>query len=268
MIPPDRLSRDGFLGGRLMVLQPRHGYRAGTDPVLLAAAVSAKTGQSVLELGCGVGVASLCLGARVAGLDLHGVERLADYADIARWNASANGIGLSVTTADLTELPAELRERSFDHVIANPPYFGAADGTAAADRGREAAQREATPLACWIDVALRRLRPGGVLTVIQRADRLPDLLEAIGRRAGDIRVLPLAGRAGQSAGRVILQARKESRAPFRLLASFVLHAGSTHKGDHDNYSAAAAAVLRHGAALPMGTDAPGCKGAGPEIKTS
>ena len=32
------LSRDGFLGGRLEVLQPRRGYRAGADPVLLAAA--------------------------------------------------------------------------------------------------------------------------------------------------------------------------------------------------------------------------------------
>ena len=51
------LSCDGFLGGRLKIFQPKSGYRAATDPVFLAAAVPAQAGQSVLELGCGAGVA-------------------------------------------------------------------------------------------------------------------------------------------------------------------------------------------------------------------
>lgn len=63
----DLHSHDQFLGGRLMVAQPKTGYRAGVDPVLLAASVPAVRGESVLELGCGVGVASLCLAARVPG---------------------------------------------------------------------------------------------------------------------------------------------------------------------------------------------------------
>ena len=33
------LTHDAFLGGRIRVWQPARGYRAGTDPVLLAAAV-------------------------------------------------------------------------------------------------------------------------------------------------------------------------------------------------------------------------------------
>ncbi|MEY2961347.1 MAG: hypothetical protein RLZ60_1177, partial [Pseudomonadota bacterium] len=55
------LSCDNFLNGKVRVWQPINGYRAGVDPVLLAAAVPAKSGQTVLELGCGVGTASLCL---------------------------------------------------------------------------------------------------------------------------------------------------------------------------------------------------------------
>ena len=63
-----QVSVDGFLGGQLRLAQPKIGYRAGVDPVLLAAACPAQRGQEVLELGCGVGVASLCLGRRVPGL--------------------------------------------------------------------------------------------------------------------------------------------------------------------------------------------------------
>ncbi|PCH69375.1 MAG: methyltransferase, partial [Rhodobacteraceae bacterium] len=61
---PGDLTWNAFLGGRVQLLQPQSGYRAGVDPVLLAAAVPGRAGQSVLELGCGAGAASLCLAAR------------------------------------------------------------------------------------------------------------------------------------------------------------------------------------------------------------
>ena len=70
MFAEDQLSDDKFLCGRLRLLQPLQGYRAATDPVLLAAACPAEPGQSVLDLGCGAGAAALCLGARVPGLTL------------------------------------------------------------------------------------------------------------------------------------------------------------------------------------------------------
>lgn len=245
----DLTTTDGFLGGRLTVTQPATGYRAAADPVLLAAAVPARAGQSVLELGCGAGVASLCLGWRVAGLRLAGLEVQPFYAALARRNAAANGMAFEVWEGDLAAMPDALRSRTFDHVIANPPYFGAGSGTPARDAGRETAQREATPLALWIGAGLRRLRPGGRLTLIQAADRLPDILAAFAAGAGGVTVLPVAPRVGRPAGRVIVAARKGGRTPFRLLAPFVLHEGPAHLRDGDDYSAGARAVLRDGAAL-------------------
>lgn len=249
MFAADALSDDGFLGGRLRILQPRQGYRAATDPVLLAAAVPARPGESVLELGCGAGVAALCLGRRVPGLALTGLELQPDYAALARRNAARNGIALEVVEGDLAQMPAALRARSFDHVIANPPYFG--PGTAAADPGREMALREATPLADWLAAGLRRLRPGGHLTLIHLAERLPDLLAACGARLGSLTALPLAPREGRAAVRVILQGRKGGRGAFRLLAPLVLHAGAVHLADGDDFSPPARAILREGAALPL-----------------
>ena len=45
----DALTEDEFLGGQLRLLQPRHGYRAGMDAVLLAASVPAESGQAAVS---------------------------------------------------------------------------------------------------------------------------------------------------------------------------------------------------------------------------
>ena len=73
-------SIDEFLGGKLKIKQPLRGYRAGVDPVLLAASVNAYEGEDILDLGCGVGVASLCLSQRISGLNIYGIEIQSDYA--------------------------------------------------------------------------------------------------------------------------------------------------------------------------------------------
>ncbi|WP_209424408.1 methyltransferase [Pararhodobacter sp. SW119] len=242
------LSRDAFLGGRVEILQPRSGYRASTDPVLLAAAVAARPGQSALELGCGAGVALLSLGCRVPDLQLVGVERQVDYAELARLNAAENGIPAVIWHADLTRMPPELRTLRFDHVMANPP-FHPPTATPASDPGRDGALREATPLSLWIDAGLRRVNDGGYLTLIHRAERLPEILSALQGRVGAVAVRPLAARTGRAAGRVLVQARKGARAPFRLLAPLILHAGLSHTKDGDDFASEARAILRDAAAL-------------------
>jgi tRNA1(Val) A37 N6-methylase TrmN6 len=240
------LTQDAFLGGRLSLVQPRSGYRAGVDPVILAASVPAFAGQSVLELGCGVGAAILCLGARVPGLSLTGVEVQAEYAELARLNG---GDALTVVNSDLNAMPLELRQQQFDHVIANPPYFRASARRAALDAGRETALGETTPLSDWIKVAAKRLAPKGYAHFIHRAERLPDILAAMHVRLGSIEVLPLTPREGRAAELVIVRARKSGRAAFRLHPPLVMHQGSQHLKDGDSYVPSIRAVLREGAAL-------------------
>lgn len=219
--------------------------------MLLAAATSAQPGQTVLELGCGVGTAALCLMARVPDLTVTGVEVQPDYAALAEANAAANGMALEVITADLAALPADLRQRGFDHVIANPPYYDRAASTAATDPGRDVALAGDTPLADWIAVAARRLRPGGQLTLIQRIARLPEVLTALEGRVGSVVLRPLAPRGGRAATLFVLGARKGGRAAFHLSAPLVLHDGPVHGHDGEDYSPLARAILRDGAALPL-----------------
>ena len=242
-------TENAYLDGRVMIRQPVRGYRAGVDPVFLAASVPARAGQSVLELGCGVGTASLCLGWRVPDLSIVGVEVQEVYADLARENAKANGQQIQVVTCDLSEMPADLRQRQFDHVIANPPYFDRDASTAASDAGREVAMGEDTPLAEWVDVAARRLAPKGFATFIHRAERLPDLLGAMQGRLGSLQVLPLQPRMGREANLVLVRGRKGGRAAFRLHAPLLLHEGAAHLQDGEDYTKGVRAVLREGDAL-------------------
>jgi tRNA1Val (adenine37-N6)-methyltransferase len=244
MFDADDLTNDAFLGGRLQLWQPVRGYRASTDPVLLAAAVAARSGQSVLDLGCGAGTASLCLGARVAGLTLVGLELQVEYADLARRNAARNGMAFEVVEGNLVDIPAVLK-RGFDHVIANPPYY-ATGGTPSPDAGRDIALRVETPIASWVEAGARRLVPSGWMTMILAAECLPEALAACAGRLGSLAVLPLASRVGQSGLRVILQGRKGGRRGFRLLAPFVLHGGEAHDSDRDSYTPEAKTVLRDG----------------------
>ena len=247
MFSDAELSEDKFLCGKLTLWQPRKGYRAATDPVLLAAACPAEPGQSVLDLGCGAGAAALCLGHRVPGLSLSGLELQPAYADLARRNATRNHIALEVVEGDLTRMPSDL-QREFDHVIANPPYY-AAGSTASPVKSRAVAMQVDTPLGVWVEAASRRLRPGGWLTVIVGAGGLPQVLAALAPKLGSASVLPLAPRDGRPALRVLLRARKGGRAAFRLLAPLVIHAGAAHDGDRESYTPAANAVLRDGTDL-------------------
>jgi len=246
---PDATTPDRLLGGRVSLRQPAEGYRVAIDPVLLAAAVAPPQGGRVLDLGCGVGAAALCLLARRADLAAVGLELQPALAALAEENARANGAAerFQVLCGDAAQPQPALAESSFDAVLSNPPHLAAGSGRDTANAGRSLAHLESSlDLAGWIGRALFWLKPRGSLTLVHRADRLPELLAAFGRRAGAVRIFPLWPRAGEPAKRVLLAATKGSRAPARLLPGLVLHEG---KG----YSAVAEAVLRQGAALDLGS---------------
>lgn len=247
----DELTCNDFLGGQVRIWQPRFGYRAGVDPVWLAASVPAQAGQSVLELGCGVGVASLCLGARVPGLRVTGVELQPDYAALARRNAVENAADFQVETGDVRALSLGLRQRQFDHVIANPPYFRREAGTVANDPGRDTALGGDTPLTDWVQVAAKRCAPRGYVTFIQRIERLPELMSAMSEVLGSLEMLPFVPRPGRAPQLFLLRGRRGGRAEFKMHSGVLVHSGQDHQNEGEDYTPLIHSVLRSGAALPF-----------------
>lgn len=246
-ILPGGLTEDDFLGGRIRLRQPATGYRAAIDPVLLAAAVAAAPGERVLEAGAGHGAAALCLASRVAECRVVGLELQADLVRLANDNARLNGLAIAVQVmvGDLANPPMRVAAGTFDHVMANPPFLEAARADASGDPGRAAANVEGgTTLADWIAFLLRMVRQKGTVTLIQRADRLDEILALLHGKAGEIVVFPLWPRRGAAARRVIVRARKGIRTPLAMSPGLVLH-------DEDGgYTPETDAILR-GAALDI-----------------
>lgn len=224
--------------------QPEGGFQTAIDAVLLAAACPVQGGETLLDLGCGVGAAGLCALQRVPAANLTGVELLDREAQLARDNAALNGRPAEIITADIRTWQAPQR---YDHIICNPPYLTAGAHLQSPDTAKARAMghvsEDAASLQDWIKAARDALKSKGSLTIIHRADALDEIITALGRSFGALEVIPLWPKAGQGAKRVIIRARKDRQTPLTL------HAGLTLHQPDGEYTADAQVILRAGQAL-------------------
>ena len=238
------LTDDAFLGGRVQAWQPAHGFRAGLDSVTLAAAVAARAKEHVCELGAGVGIAALCLAARVRDLHITAVEIDEDLAALTQANAKRNGAPIDVVVADALKRPRSLARQGFHHVMTNPPFHDIGRGTRAPDTVKaRATSVDARDLVVWLRLARALTRPKGTITAIVPPDQVPLALEALSPAGQGVEIFPLWPKPGTPAKRVIIRIRMNSKAPLQL------HAGLQLATTGGKPTPEAEAVLRHAGAL-------------------
>lgn len=243
------LTADTVLGGRVVLHQPAAGYRAAIDPVLLAAAISARPGDRVADLGCGVGTAGLCLLARVPEITCIGIDRQQVLTDLAGRNAREGGFGdrYQVVCGNILERDWLVSMAGgADHVIVNPPYLPQGQASLSDHPIKALANAESDAvLADWVKAALAVAVPRGTVTFIHRADRLPELLALMQSHLGALAILPIQPKAGEPARRVIVRGIRGNRAPSRLLPALVLHDPT------GGFTLEAEAILRDAAPIEM-----------------
>ena len=229
MIDSGQCTEDAFLGGQLRLRQPKSGHRAGHDAMLLAAATAARPGDRVVDFGAGVGAAGLALAKRVKEIKLMLVEIDADLAGLARDNAAANAIIADVVVLDVTSeasafAAAGLTPDSVDVVLMNPPFNDSARHRASPDKARLSAHvATAATLENWIHASRRILKSGGVLTLIWRADGIAEVLAALDRGFGSLKILPVHGDPTMPANRVLIRAIKGGKAPTQIHPALMLN---------------------------------------------
>jgi tRNA1(Val) A37 N6-methylase TrmN6 len=201
---------DALLNRRVMVEQPKKGFRVALDTLLLAAAVVARPGEKVIDLGCGVGGAMLALAVRVHELVVNGLEIQPEIAEMCRRNIARNRFEdrMEVTTGDVTHLPGPLLF-CHDHVMMNPPYHEAAKHDASPDESKSIANTEPMgELEMWIISAARSMKMSGILALIHRADRLDEILGYMKPYFGRTEILPFLPKENEPPKRVLIRARK------------------------------------------------------------
>ncbi|HCI48596.1 MAG: hypothetical protein A2977_01485 [Alphaproteobacteria bacterium RIFCSPLOWO2_01_FULL_45_8] len=217
------ITTDLFLGGKLKIQQYKKGFKSGSDAVLLASFIPSLSGN-ILEVGCGVGVASLCLVRRLSDIHITGIDIDETLIQLATRNAKDNGLDARCTflTQDITK---DIRDKglppqTFDHVFSNPPYF---DGSSPSPVPERAVARSHTiPLREWVAYCIKMVKPRGRLSFIYPTTSLHSLLGAL-EGVGDIRLLPLWPSADKPSKRILVSARKGVKGGLTLEQGLVLH---------------------------------------------
>lgn len=251
---PDDASLDVFLGGKLQIAQPRRGYRAGLDAVLLAASINAEEAQGghLLDVGAGVGTIGLCAAQRIERLEVTLFEKQPDLCRLAQRNIALNTLSDRVRciqghvggpAQQLAE--AGVRADSFTHVVANPPFMSPNTGTLSHAHLKAAshALEPGQSLDDWARFLARMAKPGGKVLLIHKAAALTDLLKALETRFGALKIMAVQPRSVEPANRIIISGVKGSRAEPVLLPPLTLH------DERNAVTARLDAILRHGAPL-------------------
>lgn len=241
-------SQDALLGGRVTIRQPREGYRVAIDPILLAASIEAEPDSTILDVGAGVGGASLCLSARLPECRITGLEVQWDYFRLAVDNIELNQARerIEMVFGDLTNPPPRLAAGTFHHVMANPPYLDGARSRSTPEPTKKTATVEQTAdLAQWARYCLLMTRPKGTITFIHKPERLAELLSYFSGKMGNIIVFPLWPGVGKPAKRLLIRGQKNTNGPLRIAPGLVLHQ------EYGQYTQEAESILRHGGELKL-----------------
>lgn len=247
---------DAFLGGRIVLVQPEKGHRAGLDAALLQAVIPDAAAGLLVDMGAGVGTIAFSAAARAPALKAIALERDPSLVALARQalllpeNAGfASRVTLleaDATHADDVQAGLKADWGAVDWVLMNPPFDTPGRSRPSPDEGRRAAHMgQEDLLQAWCRTATALLHPGGTLGLIHRAEALPAVLEALSGAFGGVRVLPVHPSKDAPASRIVVSAERAGRAPFSLAPRLVLHeAGGA-------WTDAADAILRGRATLSL-----------------
>ncbi len=236
-IVPEELGRDG-----LMLLQHKDCYKLDTASVLLAwfAASFVRKGKpcEMLELGSGTGGVSLLTSARCKNAHIDGVELVELAYKVFCENIKLNGLEdrISAYNCDLRELPAEVKNKAYDVVFMNPPFYDGSKGSvtdAAVKSKHESLARfsEHGMLEDFIRVqSLRTRTSGGYAVMCISPDRVPECFSLYEKyKITPVRLLTVHANASKTAFLALIAGKKGApNAEFKALAPlFINEEGSS-----------------------------------------
>lgn len=203
-------------------MQPAEGYRYSMDPFVLCSQVPPiRSGDRILDIGCGCGIIPVILGYCFPHSRITGIEIQRELAEIAMKNIIKNKLEqtVSIINEDIKNINPESTNGPFDLILSNPPYKKNNTGRLNPDLQKAIARHEIAmniqSLAAKADTLLRHK---GRFMIIFPSERLTDIQQAVQPTS----IYPESIRyiyTGQkkTPKRVIFSGRKDMTAPKQVL---------------------------------------------------
>jgi tRNA1Val (adenine37-N6)-methyltransferase len=226
--PLSPLTDDTLFQGGLICRQSREGYRFSVDAVLAAHFSVPKSGQQVLDLGCGCGVIGLILAHRYSEIAVCSLELQEHLAVLARENGDCNSFAdrFRVIQGDVCAIGSLLPPESFDLVVCNPPYRKKDSGRINQDDQAASARHELTAaVEDFVRASAFCVKNRGNVVFVYPAVRCNTLLSALQQhRLTPKRLQPIYSYPGTASARLILvEAVKNGGEQCDILAPFYIY---------------------------------------------
>lgn len=203
------------------IIQNVNLYRFTSDSILLSRFARAKFGDIVADFCSGSGVVGfhfLCLNPRIASLTLFEMQE--SLADMSRRTAALNGFDCEVVNCRLQDIGRAYDDK-FSLILCNPPYEKSGFENEVYERA--ICRKELTlTLPEIADAAFRKLKFGGRLAILNRADRTAELIYALKQRKLEPKRMQfVCGTAGAKPYLVMVEAVKGGKEGVEVLPSIV-----------------------------------------------
>ena len=222
-------SLEELFEGGLKIIQNKNYYRFTSDSVLLTRFVRAKRGERVADFCAGSGIVGLHFYAlapeAVSSVTLF--EMQPELSEMSARSVAINGLeNFTAVCSRVQDIGREYNE-AFSLVLCNPPYERG--GFENADYKKAVCRKEITvTLADIVDAARRALKFGGRLALVNRADRLAEVLYAMKSRGIEPKRLQfVCGREGAKPYLLLAEGTKGAKEGMEILPALV-----NARGDH------------------------------------
>lgn len=199
------------------IIQNTELYRFTSDSILLSKFARAKAGDIVADFCSGSGVVGfhfMCLNPKISSLTLF--EMQAPLADMSRRTAQINGFECEVVNCKLQEIPKSYDD-NFSLILCNPPYERSGFDNASYEKA--VCRKEITlTLPEIAEAAFKKLKFGGRLAIINRADRAAELIYTLKAKNLEVKRLQfVAGKEGAQPYLVMAEAVKGGKPATEIL---------------------------------------------------
>ena len=209
-----------FFGDK-KIIQNVNLYRFTSDSILLSRFARSKYGDSVADFCAGSGVVGfhfICLNPQISDLTLFEMQE--SLSDMSVRTAALNGFDCTVICCRIQDIGREYDDK-FSLILCNPPYEKSGFENEVYEKA--VCRKELTlTLPEIADAAFKKLKFGGRLAILSRADRSAELLYTLkSRRLEPKRLQFVSGAAGAKPYIVMVEAVKGGREGVDVLPVLV-----------------------------------------------